>query len=150
MDTRSEIKGIVVADERNEIREIELDEYVTEFSRIAEMAKYPPFSLPDNRKDSDFLVNLSKEYDLFASGEKPYNSFDDVLADYAEETNLALSWMSLGYSPIEAAFQYTKRNIPMSADATPENIDKTAKAIVEMSIATAALSEEEIVPWGFM
>lgn len=150
MDTRPEIKGITVAETTEDIARLETEEYALEFSRIAEMAKYPPFSLPQNLRESEFLVNLSKEYDLFVNGEKPYNSFDDVLVDYAEEVNLAMSWMALGYSPVEAAFEHAKRGMSFSSGSRPEDIDRAAKTMVQMSITTLALSEDPIYPWEFM
>ena len=137
-----------MSNSQQEIMETERDEYLAEFSRLAEMAKYPPFSMPRNTKDSNFLAALSREFDSFVNREKAYNSFDDVMDEYAEEAMLAMSWMALGYSPVDAAFEMVKKEMA-SSGATPATLDGSAMAIVKRTITTAALSEEQILPWAF-
>lgn len=148
MDTGPETRRTVVSNSQQEIMEVERDEYLTEFSRLAEMAKYPPFSMPRSSRDSNFLVALSREFDSFVNREKAYNSFDDVMEEYADEVMIAMSWMALGYTPVDAAFEMVKKEMS-SSGATPTTLDSSAMAVVKRTITSGALSEEPILPWAF-
>lgn len=130
---------------KDEIRQVEQEEYLAEFLRIADYAKFPPFSMPQEKRISEFLIVLSREYDAFVGGQKAYNSYEDVLEEYAEEIMTAISWMSLGYSPVDAAIESTKRSM-LEAGEDPS----FASTHVERFMATHALSEDPIEPWGFL
>lgn len=129
------------------IDELEREEYLQDFKSVAEDAKYPPFSVPTNNKENDFLLNLSREYDAFVSGEKPYDSFDALQNEYADELVESRAWRSLGYSPERAAKEAIRKSLEQE-----EYPDTVAEYLVGRQYETNAkvgqMFADEILPWG--
>lgn len=129
------------------IDELEREEYLQDFKSVAEDAKYPPFSVPTNDKENDFLLNLSREYDAFVSGQKPYDSFDGLQNEYADELVESRAWRSLGYSPEKAAKEAIRKSLEQE-----EYPDTVAEYLVGRQYETNAkvgqMFADEILPWG--
>jgi len=91
------------------LSEDEVYEVRDDFAMIAEDARFPPFSVPTNKKENDFLLVLCEEFDEFLYKRKPYDKFAAALAAYSDELVEARAWRSLGYSPEEAAREVLRR-----------------------------------------
>lgn len=129
------------------INELEREEYLQDFKSVAEDAKYPPFSVPTNDKENDFLLNLSREYDAFVTGEKPYDSFEGLQNEYADELVESRAWRSLGYSPEKAAKEAIRKSLEHE-----EYPDTVAEYLTSRQYETNAkvgqMFADEILPWG--
>lgn len=124
----------------------EREELLLDYRAVAEESKYPPFSVPTNQKENDFLLNLSKEYESFVSGEKPYDSFAKIQEDYSEELIESRAWRSVAYSPEEAAKEVIRRSL--KDEGYP---DAVAKGLLDLRYDQQAkvvqMFTDDLAPW---
>lgn len=128
------------------LTDLEREELLLDYRAVAEESKYPPFSVPTNQKENDFLFNLSKEYDSFVSRDKPYDSFAKIQEDYSEELIESRAWRSLAYSPQEAAREVIRRSL--KDEGYP---DAVAKGLLDLRYDQQAkvvqMFTDDLTPW---
>lgn len=130
-----------------ETNEIQIEEWMKDYDEIAKLAKYPPFSVPDNDKENGFLVALAEEFDRFVEGQKSYDSFDAFLIEYAEEMSTAMAWSTLGYSPEQAAKEYLKKLLQDKTDDA-ETADRISDvAMRDGTVKKKYFGIETFEPW---
>lgn len=129
------------------LSEDEVYEVREDFAMIAEDARFPPFSVPTNDKEHDFLLVLSKEFDEFLYKRKPYDSFDAALEAYSDELVEARAWRSLGYSPKEAAMEVMRR-ANMDAGMDERRARLYASDEYGHFAKTGQMFAGKIYPWG--
>lgn len=98
-----------IEEEASTVRQMQAEEFLEDFYPISEEAKYPPFSVPTNEKESAFMTVLSREFSDFVNGAKPYDSYEAFLEAYASELVESRAWRSLGYSPEQAATEVSTK-----------------------------------------
>lgn len=121
-------------------------EMMSDYASVAEDAKYPPFTVPANTKDEDFLLILSREYDHFVYGEKPYDSFRAVQEAYSDELVESRAWRSLAYSPQEAAMEVIVRSL-RDASVPAEEIKYYAERDYVRTAKTQYMGDVQFLPW---
>jgi len=129
------------------LSEDEVYEVREDFAMIAEDARFPPFSVPTNDKEDDFLLVLSKEFDEFLYKRKPYDSFDAALEAYSDELVEARAWRSLGYSPEEAAREVMRR-ANMDAGMDEQRARRLASDEYGQFAKTGQMFAGKFLPWG--
>jgi len=122
-------------------------EMLDDFVMVAEDARFPPFSVPTNKKEDRFLLALSEEFDEFLYKRKPYDSFDAVLAAYSDEIVEARAWRSLGYSPEEAAREVLRRSL-RDAGRDEKTARRQANREYDRLAKVSQMFAEKIYPWG--
>lgn len=131
----------------NHMTEAEMHEVLDDFKSVAEDARFPPFSIPTNAKENDFVLVLSREFDEFVKKNKPYDSFDAVLQAYSEELVEARAWRSLGYSPEEAAREVIARGY-RDAGLSEESVKSQTASDYNRFAKEWVMFADEQLPWG--
>ena len=135
--------------EGTRLTQLEQEEILQDYASVAEESRYPPFSVPLGKKEKDFLLNLSREFDSFVLGQKPYDSFDAVQQEYSEELIESRAWRSLGYSPKEAAIEVLSRALKDSG-VDESKIKLKADYQFDLYAKVYQIFAEEFVPWEIL
>lgn len=139
----------MMSDSVNQLTPLEVSEYVDEYSAVAEIAKYPPFSLPRSPRESEFLLDLSREFDAFVNGDKPYDSYQSVLDEYEPELVRARAWKSLGYDPVRATREAIKKELEETG-LDPKHMPYRTDNVFDSQAKVFVIFAEKIVPWEFL
>lgn len=136
-----------MSDQTNDVQKTKMDEMTEDFVALAELTKYPPFSVESDLRG--VLFNMMKEFEDFANDRKPYDSFEAFQNSLEEQFTNARAWSGIYPDYKQAATEYftrlAKRIKPKAED---EEISKMVGVFISRDWQNPPSGK--ITPWGVL